>query len=380
MARRHVDWELMPDLAFILVAAAIALVASVVVLSWRSRRGGADPQGPLGAIWGVIDASIAMYAIRRLLGRPTRLDDAGQPMPGALELDEDAVAYRIGVPGAPVPAAPTRIVVAGTVATPHTAGERARQARPLTPVPSGGAPRGRLWRDSAAALIVLALLVVGVTTIWPGQRGGVLEATATPRPTFVAAVQVSASATLEPTATATATADPSATATATATATPTLVPTATAAPTPAPTATPAPTSAPAATVRPTATPRPTPRPTATPRPTPRPTATPTARPTPTPTPTPKPTPTPTPTPAPTPTPEPDPVAFFSCTASGLTLSCDGSSSANADSYQWAYEDGATGSGATDAHTFADPGDYTVTLTVSNGAGSDSDSQTFSVGQ
>ena len=49
-------------------------------------------------------------------------------------------------------------------------------------------------------------------------------------------------------------------------------------------------------------------------------------------------------------------------------------------YQWAYEDGATGSGATDAHTFADPGDYTVTLTVSNGAGSDSDSQTFSVGQ
>ena len=73
------------------------------------------------------------------------------------------------------------------------------------------------------------------------------------------------------------------------------------------------------------------------------------------------------------------MAFFTCAVSGFKVTCDGSSSAHADTYHWAYDDGATGTGATDSHTFASGGDRDVTLTVTNGSGSDGDTQTFSVG-
>ena len=161
---------------------------------------------------------------------------------------------------------------------------------------------------------------------------------------------------------------------------PAATPKPTPAPTPKPTPTPAPTAAPTPTATPSsastgtvqvaaATPRPpaaTPRPAATPKPG-----------TPTPTPTPKPTPTPTPRP-PTPTPEPPPIAFFDCSNALLILSCDGSGSDNADSYAWDFGDGGSSSAERPSHAYLLPGRYDVTLTVTNGSGSNSDTKPYTV--
>ena len=136
-------------------------------------------------------------------------------------------------------------------------------------------PRRRLWRDTSAILLVGVLAAFIVLTVAPpasAPEGGVLAATATPRPTAAPLP------TPRPTPRPTATPSPS----------PTAAPSPT--PTAAPTATPTAKPTPKPTKKPTAkpTPRPTPKPTAkpTPRPTPKPTAKPTPRPTPKPTPTP----------------------------------------------------------------------------------------------
>ncbi len=47
-------------------------------------------------------------------------------------------------------------------------------------------------------------------------------------------------------------------------------------------------------------------------------------------------------------------------------------------YQWNFGDGSTGSGASPTHTYTEPGTYTVTLNVSNEAGSDSRTLTLTV--
>jgi PKD repeat protein len=47
-------------------------------------------------------------------------------------------------------------------------------------------------------------------------------------------------------------------------------------------------------------------------------------------------------------------------------------------YQWDFGDGSTGTGMTAAHTFQDPGTYTVQFTASNEAGEDSQSLTVTV--
>ncbi|HET6404824.1 MAG TPA: S8 family serine peptidase [Candidatus Thermoplasmatota archaeon] len=68
-----------------------------------------------------------------------------------------------------------------------------------------------------------------------------------------------------------------------------------------------------------------------------------------------------------------PVACFAHTASGLTVSVDGSCSSDADgsiaSLSWSWGDGAAAStGATATHAYASAGTYTVTLTVTDDAG------------
>jgi PKD repeat protein len=70
-----------------------------------------------------------------------------------------------------------------------------------------------------------------------------------------------------------------------------------------------------------------------------------------------------------------PVAAFTASAASLVASFDGSTSSDADGsiagYAWNYGDGATGTGATSAHTYAAAGTFTASLTVTDNQGATS---------
>ena len=72
-----------------------------------------------------------------------------------------------------------------------------------------------------------------------------------------------------------------------------------------------------------------------------------------------------------------PVAGIQLTPDGLKVSADASASADADgsiaSYTWDFGDGSTADGVTAEHTYAQAGDYTVTLTVTDDQGATSTS-------
>ena len=67
-----------------------------------------------------------------------------------------------------------------------------------------------------------------------------------------------------------------------------------------------------------------------------------------------------------------PVAAFTSNCTGLSCTFNGSGSSDAEGpiagYAWNFGDGATGSGAQPAHTYAAAGTYTVALTVTDAAG------------
>jgi PKD repeat protein len=71
-------------------------------------------------------------------------------------------------------------------------------------------------------------------------------------------------------------------------------------------------------------------------------------------------------------PNQEPKAEFTTSTDGLKLSVDGSGSSDPDgtieSYAWDFGDGATGTGATDEHTYAASGTYDVKLTVTDNGG------------
>lgn len=67
---------------------------------------------------------------------------------------------------------------------------------------------------------------------------------------------------------------------------------------------------------------------------------------------------------------------YSCGGSS-TCDFDGSSSTGATSYDWDFAGLAPANGVTATHTFPDAGDYLVTLTVGDGSGTDTTSQTVS---
>jgi len=283
----------LPVLALIAVAATAVAVAMLRRTAEREGGSGARAShahrpGILAGMTDIVDASIGMYLLRRMLGRPTTTRAESRAERARLTLaaaDDDA---RRAADAGPAVVAPTRLVVAGTAAS-HSARERPdRQAHPV----AGAAVVPVWWRRSPvprggmlAAAGLVAVLVAAIA-IWPRPAGGVLSATGTPSPpspsaglpsdTPIPSDGSSPSASVEPTGGVSSTTAPTDEAT------------------PTPTSTP--TGAPTATPRPTA--RPTARPTSTPRPTATPTAAPTATVGPTPTPTPEPTPTPTPEPTP----------------------------------------------------------------------------------
>lgn len=309
----------------LVIALGVVGVGLVGALALRraASTGQAHRRGPLARFGALLDDSVGMFMLRQALGRPTssRADQAARRARRAEEIEAAVMAEaarRAAAMGRPAPVAPSRLVVAGTAAPHPDAEHRDRQAHPL-PTP-GVVPvwveraqlarrhRTRLWRDSAGAVGVLAVVLFGATRFLGGaEAGDVLSATGTPGPTMGTFAPASASVGPSPAASPSPEASASVEATDVATPSPTATPTPT--PTPRPTATPTPT--PTASARPTA--RVTPHPTATIRPTPTatpvatPTPTPAATPTPTPTLTPSPTPTPTPTASPTPTGSPSPM-------------------------------------------------------------------------
>ncbi len=356
-------------LAAVLVAAALAFGVANLVRRRHPVPGQVHRPGPLERISALLDASVAMFLIRRSLGRSTLTRRERALREAGLTAPEDEIARGSGVPGAIIAAGPTRIVVAGTAASADPRSDRGHQARPVSAPVGGFGARRRLTRDSVVALVGIAFVLAAVSTLGPRPGGAVLtatgipdglrQATSTPSPTDALAASTAAASARPgsgiPTDARTVPSE-----TPTASSAPTTVPTPTTTPQPTPTPTPRRTPAPTALVTPAPTPRPivTPGPTATPTPTADPSPTSTA----------EPTPTPTPTAPPTPAPAP-PVASFDCEVlAPLVVSCDGSASQHAVSWSWDFGDGATASGPTVDHTYLASGTYTVTLTVTNSAG------------
>ena len=282
----------MPLQALIIPFVVIAFVAIV----WRFLPRAADGSIRLPT---VIDESVGMWFVRSALGRatdPVDGDDLTLPEPA-----EDEIAYRIGVPGAPPPTLPTRVVVsqASSNAEPVQSSPRQGAIAPTGRAADGQVGRQRTARPSGAlaaqrrwaGAVALVAVIIAVTTLALRSRqleGEVLSATGTPTGSvgqgFVAGEGDA------PTDTPAAPTDPGLES--------------------EPLPSEATSGAPAATVGPAATTRVptapaakvTPNPTHTPRPTARPTPAPTLRPGPSPSTAPSAT--PAPTPAPTPPPEP----------------------------------------------------------------------------
>jgi hypothetical protein len=283
------------DLPIVLLIAALAFGTALAVYLRTDATSQAHRRSVLEGAVGIVDASIAMYMVRKALGRPTSTRAERATERARLAILAEADRRRAGAAG-PAAVAPTRLVVAGTAASHSPRDLPDRQAHPVDggPVVPIWARRSTVPREGVIALAGLAVVMIAAFAIWPRDAGGVLSATGTPAASSPAdAVSPSTpisspSPTVQPTAVATATASPTAS------------PTPTPEPTPTPTATPRPASR--------STPRPTPRPTVRPTATPKPPATseptPTQTPEPTPTPTPQSTPEPTPEPTPAPTPVP----------------------------------------------------------------------------
>jgi len=269
------------------------VVIAFVAIVWRFLPRAEDGSIRLPR---VIDDSVGMWVVRSALGRETDAPDPDDVIP---EPAADEIAYRIGVPGAPPPTVPTRVVVsqAPSKAEPVLSPSPQGSVPPIGPVAGDGSVGRRRTRPTGAlaaqrrwaGAVALAAVAVAVTTLVLASRqldGEVLSATGTPGGSsgqgFVSGAGGAATATpagasdsspsseLQPSVEASA--PPAATGASVAT-------------TPVPAVTPAgarvtpnPTSTPRATARPTATPHAT----LGPGPTPSATPTPTASPTPTP--------------------------------------------------------------------------------------------------
>ena len=200
----------------IVIVAAVAVVGLVgLSLSIREMPGDrprvdqAHPRTSLAGAKDVVDRSIGMFLIRRVSGRPTTRRRG--PDAPTTPLTKDEVAYRTGVPDAPIPAeidvpvppakgrraATAAAARAGATQASGTRNGAGRTTSPRTPArsatapmavsrvsatdrsgrrvvagPAGpAAPRERLVRDAGIALVGLAAFALVAIFAFPGSAG-----------------------------------------------------------------------------------------------------------------------------------------------------------------------------------------------------------------
>jgi hypothetical protein len=301
----------MPLQTLVLVFVILAFIAIV----WRflPRSDGGARRLPT-----VIDNSYSMYVLRRVLRRSPDAADPFEDVPIA-EPALDEIAYRIGVPGAPPPTAPTRLVASNAPSSAESASAAAEPVASAAPaaalvsaapgaevIPDGSVRRRRPARPTGAlasqrrwaGAVALAVVAIAVTTLTLRARqldGGVLSVIGTPAGSADGFVGAGGDDSGDPPAPSDGSTDP-----------PFFTPPqsieASAATAVTAASTPLPTAAP--TLDATLVARPTPNPTRPPGPTPRPTATPDATVKPSPSASAPPSSIPQPTPPPDPSPEP----------------------------------------------------------------------------
>src|SRR5437667_1250382 len=159
------------------------VIIAFVAIVWRFLPRAEDGSIRLPRL---IDESVGMWVIRSALGRATDSADPDDIIP---EPAEDEIAYRIGVPGAPPPTVPTRVVVsraqskAESVLSPSSQGT----VPAVGPVAGDGSVGRRRTRPTGAlaaqrrwaGAVALAAVAVAVTTLILASRqldGEVLSA------------------------------------------------------------------------------------------------------------------------------------------------------------------------------------------------------------
>src|SRR6186997_2366932 len=152
----------LPVLVLIAVAATAVAVAVLRRTAERDAEGAprapqAHRPGMIAAVTDVVDASIAMFLVRRSLGRPTTTRAENRAERARLALvAADEEARRASVAGHS--GAPTRLVVAGTAAS-HSARDLPdRQAHPVTGMGVVPVAVGRWPVPPEAVLAVVGLV------------------------------------------------------------------------------------------------------------------------------------------------------------------------------------------------------------------------------
>ncbi|HKF84596.1 MAG TPA: hypothetical protein VKB30_02355, partial [Candidatus Limnocylindrales bacterium] len=259
----------MTDLLPLLLIAIVSIVAVAIVAFLRRRRRDAQEAAIVAASTPVPELSEDDIAWRIGVAGVDRPEGVAAAEAGAFDAAEREAGWE---PNA-APAEPERVAAAVAVVPAVTAAPPRDRAEPLP-------NRWRLWRDSAAVLLIAVLMVLGLSIVspWNGQRGdvtGTVSDVSSPEvdaqsPSSVPGVQATSEAptvTLGPAVAFTPPPSTSATPDQ-GTPTPGVTPPVSGQSTPVPRDIPTagPTTAPRTTPRPTATPRPTstPRPTATP--------------------------------------------------------------------------------------------------------------------
>ena len=163
------------DLPIALLIAALAAGTGLAVYLRTDATSQAHRRNILEGAAGIVDASIAMYMVRKALGHPTSTRAERAAERARLAFLAEAERRRAGASG-PAAVAPTRLVVAGTAASHSPRDLPDRQAHPVDagPVVPIWARRSTVPREGVVAIAGLVVVMIAAFAIWPRDAGGVL--------------------------------------------------------------------------------------------------------------------------------------------------------------------------------------------------------------